>query len=381
MGRYFCAMCIALAAMMSAPSFAEERPSTLVGEGAVVVDDGGEVDLTVELTRPVGWRLWLEDGPPRIVVELSDVEWTETPELKSTSVQSFEVIETAPTRTELHAVLREPLSILSAEMKRAQDGTARLHVQLQPTTAEAFQSDLEGDGVAARRSDRPMIAIDPGHGGRDPGAEFAGIREADLVLEFAHRLRDTLLASGKFDVVLTRSDDSFLSLDERLTRAREAGADVLLSLHADALADADAASGIVLYRLAESAHAAANLRLLERHSPDDQITGMDFSQTGEDVTLTLLDLARQRTVPRTKSLSAALLSALKGKGLVVNSRPERTENFAVLKAADMPSLLIELGFLSTEADLKRMTSKKWQRVAAGGIRNGLILWTEEEQFQ
>ena len=108
---------------------------------------------------------------------------------------------------------------------------------------------------------------------------------------------------------------------------------------------------------------------------------MDLTGAGDDVTLALLDLARQRAVPRSKAMSSALLQALEGAGLVVNSRPERTGELAVLKAADIPSLLIELGFLSTEADLRRLTSEDWQTVAAEAIRNGLILWAQEDRLK
>lgn len=361
---------------------AEQGPATLAGSGAVATDSGGEVALTIKLTRPVGWRLWIDDGPPRVVVELTDIDWSDTPELKTSSIHALELHETAPGVVEMHAVLREPLSILSAEMVTGDNGAAQLNVRLKATTADVFHTELEAeDGKAAQVEVRPVIAIDPGHGGRDPGAEAGRIREADLMLEFAHRLRDVLLASGQFDVVLTRTEDMFLSLDARLTRARDAGGHVLLSLHADALTDENAASGIVLYRLAPGAHASANLRLQERHGPDDMLSGINLAGAEEDVTLTLLDLARQQTVPRTRALSTALLTAFEGVDMVVNTRPERTGHFAVLKGADIPSLLVELGFLSTEADLERLTSADWQTAAAEAIRDGLILWWDEDKLR
>ncbi len=383
MDRLIFGLLVAFATMLATVASAEEAPPAgLTGGGAVVQDDGGGVSLEIDLTRPVGWRLWLADGPPRFVLELTDMNWTERPELKSTSILGLHIVETGPTSSELHAILREPLGVLSAEMTAAEDGTASLQVRLTPITAEAWQSDVQvAVDTAAHESKRPVIAIDPGHGGTDPGAESGDLREADLVLGFAQRLRDVLLASGQFDVVLTRNDDRLLSLDARLSRAREAGADVFLSLHAEALAVPGAASGIVLYRLSREAQAAANQRLQERHGPDDQLTGMDLTDAGEDVTVALLDLARQNVVPRTEALSASLLQAFLGADLVVNSRPERNGSFAVLKAADIPSLLIELGFLSTEEDLERLTSEDWQTAAAHAIRDGLILWAQEDLVQ
>ena len=379
----FYGIIVAFATVLAGYASAEDAPvAALTDEGAVVIDNGGEVALTIGLTHPVGWRLRMVDEPPRMVLELSDFVWTETPELRSTSVVGLQVIETGPALSELHAILREPLGILTAEMTVSDDGAALLNVRLTPTTADAFQADLDAsqsDGAVAKG--RPVIAIDPGHGGSDPGAESGAIREAELVLTFANRLRDILVASGQFDVVLTRRDDSLVSLDARLSRARAASADVMLSLHADALESAGAASGMVLYRLAPGATAAANLRLNERHGPDDRLSGIDLTNASEDVTSALLDLARQSTMPRTRALSAALLGAFEGADLTVNTRPERTGEFAVLTAADIPSLLIELGFLSTEADLARLTSEDWQTSAAEAIRDGLILWADEDRLR
>ncbi len=369
--------------LLSISTRADDAPPAALGaDGLVMGDKGGEVSLAAELSRPVGWRLFMADEPPRMVLELSDFSWTETPKITSTSIVGFEIIETGPNLSELHAVLREPLGILSAEMTAEEDGSARLDIRLQPTTADVFQADLEAQHEAgAVASERVVVAIDPGHGGSDPGAEAGDLREADLVLEFAGRLRDILVASGKFDVVLTRTEDALLSLDARLTEARAAEADVLISLHADALVDPDAASGIVLYRLDPDAEAAANTRLTERHAPDDRLTGIDLAGVGHDVNITLLDLARREAAPRTVALSSALLGPFQGAELPLNSRPERTGEFAVLKAADIPSLLIELGFLSSEADLERLTSEDWPTRAAGAIRDGLLLWAEEDRLR
>ena len=364
-------------------AWAEDAPPASLGaDGIVMIDNGGEVTLTADLTRPVGWRLWMADGPPRLVLELSEFTWTTAPEIRSTSIVGYNVIETGPSLSELHAVLREPLGILSAEMIAEEDGTALLEVRLQPTTADTFQTELEAqEDMAEGAKDRLVVAIDPGHGGTDPGAEAEDIRESDLVLEFAHRLRDYLVASGKCDVVLTRTDDKLISLDARLTAARAAEADVFISLHADALVDPDAASGIVIYRLDPNAASAANRRLTERHAPDDRLTGVDLADAEQDVNIALMDLARREAIPRTVALSTALLGTFQSAELVVNSRPERIGQFAVLKAADIPSILIELGFLSTEADLERLTSEDWQARVAEAIRDGLLLWAEEDKLR
>ncbi len=383
MRRYASLLGIAALFALLSIARAEDAPTATLGaDGIVMIDNGGEVTLSADLTRPVGWRLWMADGPPRMVLELSDFSWNEAPEIRSTSIVGYDIVETGPHLSELHAVMREPLGILTAEMIADEDGTARLEIRLQPTTANAFQTDLdEQEDATDGRAERLVIAIDPGHGGTDPGAEADDIRESDLVLEFAHRLRDLLVASGKCEVVLTRSDDSLLSLDARLSVARAAEADVLISLHADALVDPDAASGIVIYRLDPDAAEAANRRLTERHGPDDRLTGVDLADAEQDVNMALLDLARQDVGPRATALSSSLVGTFQSSELVVNSRPERMGDFAVLKAADIPSVLIELGFLSTEADLKRLTSEDWQTRVAEAIRDGLLLWAEEDRLR
>lgn len=371
------------AVLLSLPlGAAADRPMAGLGaDGAVMADKGGEVQLTMALTRPVPWRLGFVDGPPRMVVELTDFDWTDAPVSRSTSVAAIETLQTGPARTEMHAYLREPLHVVSAEMRTHEDGTALLAVVLQPTTAEDFRVALDEAIIGAvPPEDRLTVAIDPGHGGTDPGAQAGELTEAALVMGFAERLREVLEQSGRFNVVLTRDDDRLVSLDRRLSLARAAGADILLSIHADTLQDAGAASGIVVYRLSEEAAPEADERLTERHAPDDRLSGVDLTGAGDDVTLALLDLARQEAAPLTAALSAKMVDAFRGTGLTVNSRPERTADFAVLKAADIPSLLIELGFLSTPADLARLTSETWQLEAARAMRDALMLWQDEARF-
>lgn len=374
-------MWVAIAAVwvcLSAVALGE--PATLVGDGVSVTEDTGNVLVSVDLSRTVPWSVTMADGPPRLVLELQDVQLGHDVSLRSSSIGDLAVVPTGVNAYNLNALLREPLSILSAEMVTSDSGAARLNVVLEPTTANDFRSALQADD-APPLPQKVIVAIDPGHGGRDPGAEVDGMREADLVLGFAFRLRDALLASNKFDVVLTRETDEFVSLDARLTRARDAGGDILISLHADALEDVNAASGIVVYRLADDAGAAADQRLLERHAPADQLSGVDLTDAGDDAAQSLLALARLEAYPRSRDLSAKLVAGFRSAGLKVNSRPERVGAFTVLKSADIPSVLIELGFLSTDDDLQRLTSAEWQIGMAEAMRDALLLWADEDRLR
>lgn len=364
--------------LVAVDAVGQGAPIGLGPDGVSIVDAGDKVQLSVDLTHPAPWRIRFEDGPPRLVVVFTGVELSGTPRVTSTSVEDVRMGVAGPDRAELVAILREPLAVATAEMVAGEDG-ARLDVQLEPTTGDVFRAEAAEPVVMA--SARPVVAIDPGHGGIDPGAETGALDEADLVLEFAHRLQATLEDTGRFGVVLTREDDRFVSLDERLSRARAANAEMFLSIHADALAGATDASGVVVYSLDPSAEARATRRLTERHGADELLSGVDLSGAGDDVAEALIDLSRRENAPRTEALSRALVEAFRASGLEINSRPERSGNFAVLKAADVPSVLVELGFLSTDEDLQRLTSEVWQREASQAIRDALMLWHDEDRLR
>ncbi len=226
---------------------------------------------------------------------------------------------------------------------------------------------------------RVMVALDPGHGGVDPGAEAENMNEATLMLSFARRLKEELLRRGRFDVVMTREEDVFVPLETRMTLARSAGADVFISLHADALeADAGYASGLAVYTLSDDVTDAAALRLAERHAGDDILAGLDLTDAEDEIALVLLDLAQRETAPRSAALADVLVEAVGRAGLALNSKPRRDGAFSVLKAADMPSVLIELGFLSSAKDRERLMSEDWSTTAAHAIASGLALWADDE---
>lgn len=370
---------ILAALLLAVPVSSQTTPAALGAKGAEIADAGGDVVISVPLTRPVPWSVRVVDEPPRLVVGFRDVEWTRPPASSSGSVASVTTGRTGPESSEMVAILREPLVIVSAEMQASEDGTALLTVRLHATTATDFRAGLDDQVFAG--PGRMMVALDPGHGGFDPGARAGGHVEANLVLSFARKLQTTLERTGRFDVVLTRNADEFVSLEERLSIARAAGADVFMSLHADALEGADAASGLVVYGLDPLAEERAAERLTEQHAPDDLLTGVDLTGAGDDVSLALISLARAETAPRADALSVCLVNMFDAAGLAVNSRPRRVGDYSVLKAADIPSVLVELGFLSTQADLARLTSEAWQNQAAGAMRDALMLWADEDRLR
>ena len=354
----------------------------LVDGAAEVRDAGGEVVLTVPVTQAVPWKVRLENAPPRLIVEFQNLEWGAVPDVQSSSIAELRIEQHSAEWSRLVAYLREPLMIGRAEMVADESGAAVLELVLSPSTGSVFGAEtgsLDAPSVQAPK-ERPMVVIDPGHGGRDPGATTENLKEADLMLDFGRHFKTVLEDTGLFDVVLTRDDDIFVPLGARLSKARTADADVFLSLHADRLAaDTGQASGLTIYTLGERAAEFAANQTIQRNDPTDVLKGVDLSDASDEVALALLDLQRRNTDPRTAALSATLLGAFRASKVEVNTRPQRQGDFAVLKAADFPSVLIELGFLSSEEDLQRLTSDNWREAAGVALRDGLLQWVQEDQ--
>lgn len=382
MGKIFGALIFSILTLSAHVVWAEGHAVRL-SDDIVVEDDGGVVEMMVPLTAPVPWKVWLASDPPRVVLEIAGVDLGEMPDVMSQSIAALATEKHSATQSRIIAYLREPLLVDTAEMITSEDGSALLMLSFATATGTEFQAAAQplAEPDEPPIKTRPVVVIDPGHGGRDPGADAAGLSEADLMLDFALRLKVDLQATGVFDVVLTRDADVFVPLDARLTMARSAGADVFLSLHADRLGvDAGQASGMTVYTLATDAAPAADDRQSQRNAADDILKGVDLSGTGDQVARALMALQRQDTDPRTAALSSTLVQAFAASGLQVNSRPERQGNFSVLKAADIPSALIELGFLSSDEDLERLKSERWQVEAALAIRDGLLQWYQEDRL-
>ena len=233
--------------------------------------------------------------------------------------------------------------------------------------------------VLSQRGTGPLVVVlDPGHGGLDPGAEKGGLKEADLMLTFAREVKDLLLRDGGFEVVLTRETDSFVPLEERSTIARAEGAGVFISLHADALAEGEAV-GSTIYTLAGEASDEAARALAERHDRDDLLAGIDLTAQDDLVATVLMDMARTETTPRTARLAVALEVSIKAAGITMHRHPRQEAGFSVLKSPDIPSVLLELGFLSSESDRKRLSDPDWRAKMALALRDGLVAWAVQDQ--
>ena len=169
-----------------------------------------------------------------------------------------------------------------------------------------------------------------------------------------------------------------MSLEGRVALAHQAGADVFLSLHADAL-DEGIARGATVYTLSEEASDAASAALAERHNRSDLLSGVDLTGTDDEIAGVLMELSRLDNAPRSQALAGFLVSKIKNAVGTVHKRPVRQAGFSVLKSADIPSVLIEVGFLSTNADLRNLRDPIWRASMAAGIRDGLQAWALEDE--
>ena len=210
------------------------------------------------------------------------------------------------------------------------------------------------------------VVIDAGHGGIDPGCiGFSGCYEKDVALATAREVARQLEALKRFRVVLTREDDRFIPLEGRVAKARAADGDMLLSLHADAIPDA-AVRGASVFTLSDHATDGFAAAVAQRENKSDAVAGLDLSHGSPEVNSILMDLARRQTSNLSQGLAQELVAEL-GRNVRMLENSHRAADFAVLKAPDVPSALVEMGCLSNREEDKLLRSPAYQKKVAASI--------------
>ena len=354
----------------------------------------GKTRITIGLSQGVPFRVFLLNDPPRLVVDFREADWTGIrPEMilkEPGRVSDVRFGAFRPGWSRLVADLAEPMVPEEIGMPiDTASGSVMVEIAMQTADAASFAAAVGAPRDPAwavaltrppqRRSvedDRFIVTLDPGHGGIDPGAEREGVNEKELMLSMARGLRDALLRSG-VDVVLTRDDDIFVALENRVAIAHQSKADAFISLHADSLSQGGA-RGATVYLLSEEASDAASAHLAARHNRSDIIAGVDLTGSDDQVAAVLLDLARQETEPRSEALAAMLIDGMDAAGGPMNRKPLRRAGFSVLKSADIPSVLIEVGFLSSDRDLKNLRDPVWRSVMINAIADAILAWRDQD---
>jgi N-acetylmuramoyl-L-alanine amidase len=283
--------------------------------------------------------------PPRLVLELEAVD-------RTAFVQSL-AVESRPD-------LRPAIGTTDATATTAVVVTA------------AAAADATGTAKAAEPPDtRPVLVIDPGHGGIDNGTQAGGESEKNLVLGFALALRDRVEKVGKYRIVMTRTDDTFIPLGDRVRIARNQSAALFVSIHADALPRGEGdAQGATIYTLSDKASDAEAERLAELENKADAIGGVNLTGEPTDVADILIDLAQRETRTFSNRFARLLKSEMKTTARM-HKHPLKSAGFKVLKAPDVPSVLIELGYVSNKSDLEHLVSDNWRSKTVGSVAQAI----------
>jgi N-acetylmuramoyl-L-alanine amidase len=369
--------------LLSLPTLAGEATVT----GARVAGDRVRTRFVADLDRAVSFTVYVLPDPYRVIVDLPDVSFDLPPDIGREArglIAQYRYGALEPGRARIVMDATGPVLIEKSFLVDPQAGQpARIVVDLVGTDEEAFRRKLESEriasdaavaaaeadppgAVAPPRDGRKVIVIDPGHGGMDPGAiGVDGTREKDVVLAFARALRDLLAAGGRYDVVLTRGDDTFVTLRDRVRAAHEAKADLFIAIHADTVR-ARGARGATIYTLSEKASDREAEAIAQRENASAIIGDADFAGQSKAVTDILIDLVQRESKNHSVYFAKKAVGELR-QVTAVTGKPLRSAGFVVLKALDVPSVLIELGYLSNRAEAAQLASGEWQRKAAAAM--------------
>ena len=340
--------------------------------------------LVLDLSERPGFQIFALADPYRIVLDLPDIDWRVPPvtaRRKGGLIAGLRYGQFQPGNSRVVMDLRGPGTVgKSFIIPRSKSRGPRLVIDIRKTTRQAFLATLKAPRKAAKAPARiplrakakrsplqkPLVVIDPGHGGIDPGAiGVSGSFEKHVTLGMAHQIRRAILDLGRQRVLLTRSRDVFIPLRRRVAIARAAGADLFVSIHADSIANRRVRGGGI-YTLSENSSDKESAALAAKENRSDVIAGVNLSGHDDEVASILIDLTQRETMNYSAHFASALVPELR-QLIRMRRKPHRFAGFRVLKAPDVPSVLVELGYLSNRRDEKMLTSAKSRAAIAAAI--------------
>ena len=369
---------------LATPLVSEVSFARLIKENSFAKDRFfGGIEINLQLSQGVPYKIWMDRDPLSLMIDFNVLKFNGIDLEKinqSKNIKSIEIKELDTEWSRLSFHLADYWAIENTEMSISpQDNSASLSIFLKSISEGIFSltdkpnKDFSSNKISAIENNDFVVVLDPGHGGRDPGAEAGGYRESSLMLELAEAVKESLIRNTDFKVVLTRTEDKFLSLEDRITIASQSDANLFISLHADAVIEGEA-SGTTVYLLSDKATDKMSAQLASRHDRSEILRGVDLSGLDSQVASVLLDMARQETKPRSEAVASFILKVFKEKITELSSQPLRYAAFSVLKSPDIPSILIEAGFMSTSSDLQNLTTKKWRREFADSLTEAISRW-------
>lgn len=376
------ALMIVQAGALAAPD-AESAP--LRAHAYRMAGDAVRMRVVVEFNREPDVKWFLLRGPHRLVVDLPETSFGFEPDTLDprglvTGVR-YGNLGTGSSRLIISG--KGPFTVENLSLLQNENSPGhRLVIDIIADSEAAFERALadqaattastvttaKSDRVGTReRTTKPFtIVIDPGHGGIDGGAKgIDGIAEKDLTLSFSRDLLDRLKATGRFNVFMTRDDDVFLRLDERVRIARQHDADLFVSIHADTI-NLPSIRGASVYTISEKASDEVARAAAERENRSDSVAGIEITDENPQVADILFDLVRRETHGFSVKFARSLVDQL-GKSIELINNPQRAAGFRVLRAPDVPSVLVELGYLSNASDAARLQDPVWRDKAVGSM--------------
>lgn len=390
----------ALRAAEGQPSSAATASNFPIASDARLAGDNKQTRFVLDLDKAVRFRAFTLADPYRVVLDIPQVTFQLRAGIGTSGrglVKAFRYGLVMPGGSRMVFDLTGPAKITKAAVLDAASGQpARLVLEFEETDRTSFVQLLgtesrpelrPGIGTAASAvasaeaaapieapavtDSRPVIVIDPGHGGIDNGTQTSTESEKNLVLGFGLALRERLEKSGKYRVVMTRTDDTFIPLDDRVKIARNQSAALFVSIHADALPRGEGdAQGATIYTLSDRASDAEAERLAEAENKADAIGGVNLTEEPTEVADILIDLAQRETRTFSNHFARLLLSEMKNT-VRMHKRPLKSAGFRVLKAPDVPSVLVELGYVSNKGDLEHLISEGWRSRTVGSMASAI----------
>ena len=364
--------------------------------------------IVMDLEGPISYKYFFLANPYRLVLDMLEVDFDLNPVLRKSTggVLGYRFGLLKPGISRVVIDLSKPLLVdKHFIIKPGSKPQSRLVIDLVPTTRIQFLAYLKKSrnqkavelpklNLLKQKHQRVQefqkkspqqkikkskrIVIDPGHGGVDPGAiGLQGSYEKKIVLMAAKSIEKILVKSGRYDVILTRKSDRFIPLRKRVAIARRAQADLFISLHADSIKNG-AVRGATVYTLSENASDREAAQLAERENKSDLIAGIDLNAESQEVTDILIDLVQRETMNQSAVFAGAVVQEITKK-IKTHRRPHKFAGFAVLKALDIPSILLEMGYLSNIEDETLLNTETFQKKLGLAILLGLDRYFFEGQ--
>jgi N-acetylmuramoyl-L-alanine amidase len=374
---------------------AAERPATVTSDDSYPVatdfrlgGDEAQTRFVMDLSRKIDLHAFTLADPYRVVIDIPQVTFQLPPKAGESGrglIRAFRYGLLMVGGSRMVFDVTKPVRIDNAYVVDSTDGVpARMVLELASTDRDTFLKRMALENKAAPATptavmpasnpndSRPLVVLDPGHGGVDTGTRGPGGElEKDIVLDFAQRLRDRIEKSGKYRVLMTRTDDTFVPLPDRVRIARNAKASLFVSIHADSLPKKEGdAQGATIYTLSDKATDPEAERLAEQENKADVIAGVDLKDEPDDVAGILLDLAQRETKTFSVQFAHKVVDDLKGVARLYKS-PMKSAGFRVLKDPDVPSVLVELGYVSNKQDLASLLSDTWRDHTADALAHAI----------